>query len=198
MVSGLVCLELMKVAAEKATFRLHNSDEQRTFSNFDLPSATRSHEKKSVNQMLFSLGGNLKRLFAKATKLTSSSSSSRSNSNSNSQKLERERILGRFRNSFINLDGPVMTHAEPSAAEEISIASSRNEADGGDGERKSFTLWDSLQVSVDCHATVRPAELWTAFSFSCLWIVSVQQLTSMFVDDCRLLTIIFTHLLLSI
>lgn len=165
LVSGLVGLELMKVAAEKSKLRKKHQDEQTAFSTFTSSRVSADTAAEGVlrekvgglrpHKVLFSLGGRLRNLFSKklndATKTSSSTSHDPTKDSTYNNKLERQRILGRFRNSFINLDGPVMAHAEPSAAEEVPtpIKEQGAQQGGGGGEvvMSFFSMWDSIQVS---------------------------------------------------
>lgn len=143
MVSGLVGLELMKIATEKARLREKRTDEKTAFSSFAAPVASSlSSNVRTRHGIRFAFGDKLKSFFSKKIPNQSQSESI------GGMHLERQRILGRFRNSYVNLDGPEIAHAEPSAAEEILINSNDVGQDipNGGGQEKSFTLWDTIQV----------------------------------------------------
>ena len=145
LVAGLVGLELTKIATEKATLRKKHLTERTAFSTFASLSsgaAAVPHGKVSWRHKMFSLGGKLKRLISKKW------NDHNTNMKKTHQILEQQRILGRFRNFYINLDGPTIAHAEPSAASEVPIIlQTGNDTDTTADMLSSFTQWDSIQVS---------------------------------------------------
>eukprot|EP01041_Mallomonas_annulata_P003343 gene3343-6615_t len=114
LVSGLVCLELVKLAGERLRLR-----RQRTAAN---PNNN--------------------------TPDTSSSSSL--------SEGEKDRLLARFRNAFVNVARPMLAFAQPVAAETYSLHSDSDS--GSDGERttttsvkRQFTLWDVIEVPLSAN-----------------------------------------------
>lgn len=144
LVAGLAGQELIKIAAEKARLRRLGGDERAVFSHEPALSSPNQGEKKGLNRLMRHFGSRLKRLVTKTTK------SEKSNPSINSLEAERRGVLGRFRNSFVDLDGPEITHAEPAAAEEVLVAPRRVAGGGQTAGRhrhwRSYTLWDVLQV----------------------------------------------------
>ena len=124
MVSGLLGLELLKLAAVKADLKKASLNERAAFSTF---SKTRPGIVSNMKRLLkFAFG-----------KLRASHQTETHNS------LESKQVLGKFRNSFINLDGPEISYAEPLAAEDMPLVEN-------DASKKqtvtSFTLWDKIEV----------------------------------------------------
>lgn len=89
LVSGLVCLELVKIASE----RVRSRRLKQTNSGTDRP-----------------------------------------------DEQERDRLVGLFRNSFVNVARPMLAFAQPVLAETYTIAAD------ADPSTEKFTLWDTLQV----------------------------------------------------
>lgn len=134
LVSGLVGVELVKVASEKARLKELRVDEKTSFSEMHKSSRIVESDTGTWNRQLFSIGSKLRKVITR--KIQSHSTPT--------DKLiyERQRVLERFRNYFIDLDGPMITYSQPLAAEQLEIE--------GDSSTSTFTLWDNLKVSFVC------------------------------------------------
>lgn len=130
-VSGLVGQELVKVAAEIDNFR-------KRFSGIQSLSNPARGEEIGLRNRLHSLGSSLRGLLTPKPTVTHIS---------DRLLLDKERILGRFRNSFVDLDGPTVAQSEPAAAEQFMISSNKLKKEPL--SMKSFNLWDAITVSLE-------------------------------------------------
>ena len=168
LVSGLVTLELIKFASERVRCRKEASDEHIASS---VLLAERSVNQRRTKSSLFSP----RSWFRSSTYSTTSASSSTSSAPARSttfsadqmtsevplrdaQYVPREisrayllrhkaRILGKFRNAFVNLARPSLSFAEPEEAAATPLHHT-DDPDGGGikSEESRFTLWDTIEV----------------------------------------------------
>jgi predicted ATPase len=119
LVAGLTCLELLKIASERIRSRkqiLHNTKKNKDLTPFGI------FEKYLENlKQTFHPNSNKNNLFKESVKV-------------NLREIERDRVLGRFRNSFVNIARPLLTFSQPIAAEYYTV---------GD---QSFNMWDTIEV----------------------------------------------------
>ena len=129
-VAGLVCLELIKIASERVLFR----EKLEALSS-------RDRQIKSPTQSVFS---SFSKFVASATDSFSSEEESTASLSSASSfsdyvKHDKERLLSRFRNSFVNVARPVLAFSQPVESETYTV---------GD---ESFTFWDVIEVGSVAH-----------------------------------------------
>lgn len=145
LVSGLVTLELVKIAAERVRYRREQA-QQREDAMADIDCDNCNGQLQRIRPFLNGLRSWLRR--PKALTISSRPALNEPPSPSAGRDISREyllrhksRLLSKFRNAFANLARPMLAFAEPVEAEHTPYS-----ADFDEGET-TFTMWDTIEVS---------------------------------------------------
>lgn len=134
LVSGLACLELLKIASERV--RRRKLAAQTSESN-SVGRGSSVKDKESILSWSQSILQYLSRLFQHKHPVGSNTNTNENGIftiSSDSSVEEKERILKKFRNSFVNVARPLLAFSQPVAAETYQC-----------GER-NFSMWDTLSM----------------------------------------------------
>ena len=177
LVSGLVALEVLKIAGEKLRARRVRQQHAESVAALDAREAVSADAESEANKKDHDQKNSqkTKNIFRNFFTSSSKSKSSRDTANKNKQKFQsadlpyglsadekerrrKERLLQRFRNGFVNIALPMLAFTQPVPAETFAVGVTRMYADkygvglrtGNSLQKLSvdFSLWDVIQVLV--------------------------------------------------